>query len=139
MAMELAANPSPGFQKNPSRRITVEPFEGVVNVTFSDAIIASSDEALVLREEDYPPVFYIPFKDVYFEFLKRAATSTHCPYKGEASYWNVSAVGEAATDVMWAYERPFDEMIRIKDHGAFYPNKVRIEANPSSGAVGADL
>jgi len=53
-----------------------------------------------------------------------------CPFKGNASYWNASAVGEAADDVMWAYQMPFDEMLGIKDHGAFYPNKVRIEAAP---------
>ena len=82
--MNIAANPAPGFQRNPSRRITVEPFEGAVTVVFSDAILASSDNALVLREADYPPVFYIPFKDIYFEFLKRSDTSTHCPYKGDA-------------------------------------------------------
>jgi uncharacterized protein (DUF427 family) len=137
--MNIAANPSPGFQRNPSHTITVEPFDGVVTVVFSDAILASTDEALVLREADYPPVFYIPFKDIYFELLKRSDTSTHCPYKGNASYWNASAVGEAVNDVMWAYERPYDEMAAIKDHGAFYPDKVRIEANPSSGEVGADL
>ena len=115
----------------------MEPFDGVVTVAFSDAILASSDGALILREADYPPVFYIPFKDVYFELLKPSDTSTHCPYKGNASYWNASAAGEAVNDVMWAYERPFDEMMRIKDHGAFYPRKVRIEANPRSGE--ADL
>ena len=137
--MNIAANPSPGFQRNPSHTITVEPFDGVVTVFFSDAILASSEKALVLREASYPPVFYIPFEDIYFELLKRSDTSTHCPYKGNASYWNASAAGEAVDDVMWAYERPFDEMTEIKDHGAFYPNKVRIEANPSSGEVGADL
>ena len=137
--MNIAANPAPGFQRNPSRRISVEPFDGTVTVVFSDAILASTNEALVLREADYPPVFYIPFEDVYFEFFTRSDTTTHCPYKGNASYWNVSAVGEAAADVMWAYERPFDEMMQIKDHGAFYPDRVRIEANPNSGAVGADL
>ena len=141
--MNIAANPSPGFQRNPSHRIAVEPFDGVVTVVFSDAILASTDKALVLREADYPPVFYIPFEDIYFEFLKRSDTSTHCPFKGNASYWNASAVGEAVNDVMWAYERPYDEMTGIKGYGAFYPNKVRIEANPrsgpSSGEVGADL
>ena len=137
--MNIAANPSPGFQRNPSHTITAEPFDGVVTVAFSDAILASTDKALVLREANYPPVFYIPFEDIYFELLKRSDTSTHCPYKGNASYWNASAAGEAVNDVVWAYERPFDEMTEIKDHGAFYPNKVRIEANPSSGEVGADL
>jgi len=128
--MNTAANPAPGFQRNPDHRITIEPFDGVVTVSFSDAILASSRKALILREGDYPPVFYIPFKDIYFELLNASASSTHCPYKGNATYWNASAVGEAANDVMWAYERPFDEMLEIKDHGAFYPNKVRIEAAP---------
>ncbi|MCX7304235.1 MAG: DUF427 domain-containing protein [Hyphomicrobiales bacterium] len=126
--MNIAANPSPGFQRNPAHRITIEPFEGVVTVTFADAVIASSRQALVLREGSYPPVFYVPFNDIYFDFLQPSATSTHCPFKGNASYWNASAGGEGATDVMWAYERPFDEMLEIKDHGAFYPNKVRIDA-----------
>ena len=139
MDMDKAANPSPGFQRNPGRRITVEPFNGVVVVTFSDAIVASTGDALVLREEDYPPVFYVPFKDIYFEFLDRTDTHTHCPYKGDASYWGVTASGNAMKDIMWAYESPYDEMLRIKDHGAFYPNKVRIEANPHSGETGADL
>jgi len=126
--MNIAANPAPGFQRNLGHRITIEPFDGVVTVSFSDAILASSREALILREGSYPPVFYIPFKDIYFELMKPSVTSTHCPFKGNASYWNASAVGEAADDVMWAYESPFDEMLDIKDHGAFYPNKVRIEA-----------
>ncbi len=81
--MNIAANPSPGFQRNPSHTITVEPFDGVVTVAFSDAILASTDKALVLREANYPPVFYIPFEDVYFELLKRSDTSTHCPLQGQ--------------------------------------------------------
>jgi uncharacterized protein (DUF427 family) len=117
----------------------LEPFDGVVTVLFSDAMLASTEKAIVLREADYPPVFYIPFKDIYFELMERSGTSTYCPYKGDASYWNASAVGEAVNDVMWAYEQPYDEMIGIKDHGAFYPNKVRIEASPKSGEVGVDL
>jgi uncharacterized protein (DUF427 family) len=137
--MNIAANPAPGFLRHPSHRIAVEPFQGVVTVSFSDALIASTDEALVLREADYPPVFYIPFKDIYFDFLKRSTAATHCPFKGDASYWNASASGEATDDVMWAYERPYDEMAAIKDHGAFYANKVRIEAEPDSKTSDADL
>ncbi len=124
-------NPSPGFQRNPSRRITVEPFAGVVTVKLADAILASSQRALVLREENYPAVFYVPFDDIYFEFLKPNETTTHCPYKGDASYWGASASGEGAANVMWAYEKPYDEMLRIANHGAFYPDKVQIEAVPT--------
>ena len=127
--METATNHSPGFQCNPGYSIKVEPFEGVVNVMFSEAIIASSDRALVLREGDYPPVLYIPFQDIYFDHLRPTDTRTHCPYKGDASYWGVSAAGEWEKDVMWAYETPYDEMQQIRNHGAFYPNKVRIDTS----------
>lgn len=133
--METALNPSPGFQRNPDHRITVEPFDGTVVVTFAEAIIASSNHAKVLREALYAPVYYIPFKDIYFEFLTRTDTHTHCPYKGDAAYWRVSAAGEAMKDILWAYEAPYDEMLAIRDHGAFYPDKVRVEATPAPDAA----
>jgi len=122
------ANPSPGLKRDPSHRITTEPFDGVVTVRFSSAILAASKHARLLKEAGHPDVLYIPFEDVYFDFLRRSGTSTHCPFKGDASYWDVTAVGETRTDVMWAYEHPYDEVLAIRDHGAFYPHKVQIEA-----------
>lgn len=131
MQSQTAANPSPGFRDRPDHRITVEPYEGTVTARLSDALLASSARAKVLREEGHPPRFYIPFDDIYFEFLERTDTKTRCPFKGEASYWRASAVGEAAEDAMWAYEHPYDEMLDIEDHGSFDPQKVKIEANPN--------
>lgn len=133
--MQTAANPAPGFRDNPTRVITVEPFRGTVTVSFSDAIIASSDRAKVLKEGDYQPVFYIPFEDVYWDFLRKSDTTTHCPYKGNASYWNVTATGESEKDVMWAYENPYDEMAVIKGYAAFYPDRVRIEATTEDRVI----
>jgi uncharacterized protein (DUF427 family) len=125
--MDKIANPAPGFKSNPDRRITIELFSGTVTVTLSDAIIASSSRAKVLREGTYGPVLYIPFANIHFERLKPSETSTHCQYKGEASYWSGVVGGEIRKDVMWAYQHPYDEMLAIKDHGAFYPDRVRIE------------
>ena len=122
------ANPAPGFQREPGRRITVEPYGKTVTVRFGNAGIASSGDALELREGSYPPVLYIPFRDIRFEHLEKTTTSTHCPFKGNASYWTARAQGEAAKDAMWAYEEPYDEMAAIRDHGAFYPDKVGIDA-----------
>lgn len=122
------ANPAPGFRHEPNRRITVEPYPRTVTVRFGDTVIASSDEALELREGSYPPVLYIPFRDIYFEHLEKTATRTHCPFKGDATYWRVTAQGEAEQDVMWAYEAPYDEMVAIREHGAFYPDRVKIDA-----------
>lgn len=133
IVMSSQGNPSPGFRDRPEHRITVTPFAGVVVVTYGDTVIASSERALALKEADYPVVLYIPFEDIYFDFLFPSETVTHCPFKGRASYWNVSASGSARNDVMWAYQAPYDEMAGIRDHGAFYPDKVRIEATPDGG------
>lgn len=125
--MDKLANPAPGFQRNPGKMITVEPYHGTVTVRAGDTIIASSRSAKVLTEAPYPAALYIPFGDINFEQLRKTELSTHCPYKGDASYWSVLPASDGK-DAMWAYEQPFDEMAGIRDHGAFYANKVTIEA-----------
>lgn len=110
------------------REMSIEPFEGTVTVTFSDAVIASTKNAKLLREDGHKPVFYVPFKDIYFEFLQKTNSSSHCPLKGTASYWRVSAVGEAAEDFMWAYETPDPRAKEIAGHGAFDEKLANIEA-----------
>jgi uncharacterized protein (DUF427 family) len=128
----LEVNPSPGFRDHPEHTITVEPFGGVVNVKFGDVMIASSDHARLLREKGHDPVLYLPFEDIYFVHLEKTGTTTHCPFKGDASYWSVTGQDEAAKDVMWAYQHPYDEMLEIKDHGAFYRDRVMIDTGEKS-------
>ena len=128
--MDQHANPSPGFRHNPGKVITVEPFKGRVVVFANGAIIASSAKAKIVTEPPYTFSFYIPFEDIDFRKLKKTALSTLCPYKGDASYWDVLPAGGAGKDAMWAYEQPFDEMAGIRDHGAFYPDRVTIDAAP---------
>ncbi|MEI4878527.1 DUF427 domain-containing protein, partial [Klebsiella pneumoniae] len=81
-----------------------------------DAVIARSTRARLWLESPYPAVFYIPFDDIDFSKLARTEHSTHCPYKGDASYWSVLPAGETGKNAMWAYERPFDEMTEIRGH-----------------------
>ena len=125
--MDQHANPSPGFRRNPDKVITVEPFKGRVVVFANGTIIASSAKAKIVTEPPYPFSFYIPFEDIDFRKLRKTELSTVCPYKGDASYWNVLPAGETGNDAMWAYEQPFDEMALIRDHGAFYPDRVAID------------
>jgi len=122
--METATNPAPGFRNHPEHTITVEPLEKHVTVRSNGAVVASSDNALLLKEHVYPGVIYVPFADIDFRKLSATDTSTHCPFKGDASYWSVK---DGAEDAMWAYQHPYDEMTEIKDHGAFYPDRVTIE------------
>ena len=124
--LDLEVNPSPGFRDHPEHTITVEPFDGVVNVKFRDVMIASSDRAKLLREKDHNPVLYLPFEDIYFVNLEKTATSTRCPFKGDASYWRVKGQEQAANDVMWAYEHPYDAVAQIAGHVAFYADRADI-------------
>ncbi|SMH41520.1 DUF427 domain-containing protein [Mesorhizobium australicum] len=121
-------NPSPGFARNPAKSITVEPYPGPVTVSAGGKVIARTARALKLTETPYPPVLYIPFADIDFSALEKTTHASHCPYKGDASYWSVTPAGPRGDNAMWAYERPYDEMAAIRDHGAFYPDRVTIEA-----------
>jgi uncharacterized protein (DUF427 family) len=87
-------------------------------------VIVDTTDALALREASYPEVLYVPRKDVDMTQLQRTSHSTYCPYKGECSYYSIPAAGEKAVNAVWTYERPYDSVAQIKDHLAFYPDRV---------------
>jgi uncharacterized protein (DUF427 family) len=95
-----------------------------VRVSFAGKVIADSTHALTLQEASYPPVNYIPRADVDMAALTPTAHASHCPYKGDASYFTISANGKTADNAVWSYEQPYPAMAAIKDHVAFYPNRV---------------
>jgi uncharacterized protein (DUF427 family) len=110
----------------PDHPITVEKNPARVVVRVGDQVVADTTAALDLRESDYPAVQYIPLADVDQTLLKDSATSTYCPYKGDASYYTlVTADGELA-DAIWTYREPYPAVADIAGHVAFYPNKVTI-------------
>jgi uncharacterized protein (DUF427 family) len=108
----------------PDHPITIARKHGRVRVGFAGRTIADTRNALTLKEAGYPPVLYIPRTDADMAVLTRTAHHTHCPYKGEASYFTISADGRHADNAVWSYEKPFPAVAEIKDHLAFYPDKV---------------
>jgi uncharacterized protein (DUF427 family) len=108
----------------PDHPITVKPNPGRVVVTVSGKIVADTRAALTLREASYPPVQYIPRDDVDMRALVRSTTTSYCPYKGDASYFSISAGGERSADIAWTYETPYDAVTGIEGHLAFYPDRV---------------
>jgi len=108
----------------PDHPISIEasPFHVVVMV--GGKIIADTRNALTLREATYPPVQYIPRRDVDLDALKRTEHATYCPYKGDASYYSIPAGGDRSINAVWTYETPFEAMAQIKDYVAFYPDRV---------------
>lgn len=109
---------------NADHPITIERSAGRVRVVASGNVIADSRNALTLRESDYPPVHYIPRADVDMQLLARTDNESYCPYKGDAAYYSIPAAGERAVNAVWTYEAPFAAVAAIKDHVAFYPDRV---------------
>jgi uncharacterized protein (DUF427 family) len=108
----------------PDHPITIEPNTSRVVVTVAGQIVADSRNALTLREAGYPAVFYVPRKDVDMTKLARTDHATYCPYKGDAAYFSIAAGGERAVNAVWTYESPFPAVEPIREHLAFYTDRV---------------
>jgi uncharacterized protein (DUF427 family) len=108
----------------PDHPITITPNTSHITVTVAGRVVADTRAALTLQEASYPPVQYIPRKDVDMSLLQRTEHSSYCPYKGDASYYSISAGGERSVNAIWTYESAYDAVAAIKDYVAFYPDRV---------------
>ncbi|HEX4448480.1 MAG TPA: DUF427 domain-containing protein [Polyangiaceae bacterium] len=108
----------------PDHPITVAKNPAHVVVSVAGRIIADTRSALTLREGSYPPVQYIPRKDVDMTLLARTDHATYCPYKGDCAYYSIPGGGERGANAVWTYEAPYEAVAAIKDHVAFYPDRV---------------
>ena len=95
-----------------------------VRVIFGGETIADSKRVKLLREDGVLPVYYFPKKDVRSELMVASDHQTHCPYKGEASYWSLRAGGKAAENSAWSYRDPLPEVTELKNHFAFEWNNM---------------
>lgn len=100
--------------------ITVERGSQRVRVVHQGQVLAESTRPLVLKETGCPVRYYLPPEDVRTELLTPSNTTTHCPFKGDASYWSLPG----APDLVWAYPDPKDDVAAIKDHLCFYDTQV---------------
>ncbi len=104
--------------------IAVLPQAGRVRVMLAGSVVADTERALRVEEANYPPVFYIPRDDIAADLYVPSATSTHCPYKGDARYFDLVVGDTRRADAVWSYETPFPALAAIAGHVAFYPNRV---------------
>jgi uncharacterized protein (DUF427 family) len=108
----------------PDHPITIERNPAHVTVSVGGRVIADTGDALTLREASYPPVQYIPRKDVDMSLLERTQHSTYCPYKGDASYYSIPNGGTKSVNAVWTYEAAFPAVAAINEYVAFYPDRV---------------
>jgi uncharacterized protein (DUF427 family) len=117
---------------NPEHPITIEPNGSRVRITVGGRVVADTTRALTLRESDYPPVLYVPRDDVDMSLLERSDNQSYCPYKGDAAYYSIALGGGRGENAVWTYEAPYDAVAEIKEHLAFYPDRVdSIEQMPT--------
>lgn len=116
----------------PDHPIDVRPYDGRVRVTFGNHTIVDTTGALELREASYPPVYYVPLADVDHAALRPSDTTSRCPYKGDASYYDVidPHTLRAVDDAVWQYRTPYPSVNEIAEYVAFYPTKVEISVQP---------
>ena len=111
-----------------SDHITITPADGTYSIRAAGAVLGESSNALVLQEGSYDPVIYVPRADLAMAFFDKTEHSTHCPHKGEASYYTIQAKSGPIKDAAWSYESPNADVADIAGHLAFYTDKVTVEA-----------
>lgn len=110
----------------PDHPITLEAAANRWRARYAGHVIADTADALILREAAYPPVIYFPRDDVEMGFVSRTDRGSHCPYKGDASYFTVGMEGQLAENAVWSYEQPYPAMQAIEGRLAFYPDKIEV-------------
>lgn len=117
---------SPGHQQDPEHKVYEEHLHERIQAKVKDETIAESSDVIKLDEDGYPSRHYFPRTDVKMDKLKMSSTTTECPFKGKASYFNLETPeGKILEDAAWSYEQPYDEHADLKGRLAFYDDKMK--------------
>ena len=112
-----------------SALITIRKLPSLHVVRAGGAVLGESTDVLELTEDGHAPVIYFPRSDIAMAFLDESDTTSHCPHKGDASYFSIVTKSKTITDAAWSYEAPLEDVARIAGHLAFYSNdEVTVEA-----------
>ncbi|RMF82546.1 MAG: DUF427 domain-containing protein [Chloroflexi bacterium] len=112
--------------RDPYHRVDTLRSSRHIRVEIDGVTIAETRNPILLFETGIPVRYYIPEEDVQMDLLTPTELNTHCPYKGDASYWTATVNGETHENIVWSYKHPFDEIPKIKGLLSFYNEKVNI-------------
>jgi uncharacterized protein (DUF427 family) len=110
--------------RDPYHRVDARRSSRHVRVTAGDAVLAESARALLVSETGAENRWYLPLEDVQVP-LTDSDTRTHCPYKGDARYFHVHGIEDAA----WAYEDPLDGVSAIRGLVSFAGDGISVRAD----------
>jgi uncharacterized protein (DUF427 family) len=121
-----------GYIERPDYRVEILRRRNRIRAKAGEIVLAESVRANIVDEQDHGLVVYFPREDAAMERLVQIFDrTTHCPFKGDATYWALVDAPEAP--IGWSYRQPYPEVAAIADHVAFYQEKVTI----TLGAVDA--
>lgn len=107
--------------------IKINAASGTWVIRAGGAILGETQNALELQEGDYPAVIYFPRSDIATTFLDVSQTSSHCPWKGDATYYSIQTKSVLIKDAAWSYEAPIKDVEEIAGYLAFDPSKAAVE------------
>lgn len=108
----------------PAHRILFQPDPRRLRAFVGDTVVLDTTGAHLLHETGIRPVAYIPLADIDDSLLERTDATSHCPFKGDASYWSLRVGDELRTDAVWGYEEPLPEASWLRGFAALYPDRV---------------
>lgn len=114
-------------------RISAETVNRQVRIVFNGVTVADSHHPIVLAEGGLAPVYYFPRTDVRMDLMERTSHKSHCPFKGDAAYWSLTAGGRSVENAAWSYEDPIEESVAIKGCLAFYLDRLDVTYDEGSG------
>jgi uncharacterized protein (DUF427 family) len=124
---------SPGHQKWPDHQVRERHVSERLQVEADGEVVADSNDVIKVEEDGNPARYYFPRNDVNMDRLERSATTTQCPFKGTARYFDLNVDGKKFKDAVWTYEDPYDEHRELKERVAFYDDKLpEVEIRPRS-------
>ncbi len=129
--MSKSLGPSPGALRHPEHEIRVVENPGRWTVDLNGDRVADSRATLALDESGYPQRIYFPTADVQTDMFDESDSRTTCPFKGQARYLAADVDGELK-DIAWFYPDVYDEVAKIADYIAFYPDRVTLRSENES-------
>lgn len=93
----------------PEHRLLLEDYAYRLRALVDGRVVLDSLRARILHETGHQIVPYVPLEDLDAELLERSEKRTHCPFKGDATYWSLRVGDRLVEDAVWAYEEPMPE------------------------------
>lgn len=122
---------SPGHRKWPDHKVEEQPVRERVQLEVDGQVVADSSDVVKVIEDEHPERYYFPRSDVREELLETSDTTTECPFKGTARYFNLRVGDRKLKDVAWSYEDPYEEHAGLKNRVAFHDERLeRADVKP---------